>query len=143
MTRRSTRARLRADHDGTVGLIAELLDRLLVDLARLGYGEYVAFEYVVPSLAHELRGLYPGGIQGGWTVEADYRDSAEVHARVPDAAAADQALAAAEIALEDRSVIRSRVGAAIAAPPCRYHLAVTIDLHRRCITDVRCGTVSP
>jgi hypothetical protein len=126
-----------AARDSDVAVLTQLLERMLVDVARLGYGDDVDFDYVAPELAAELQRLYPEGLPAGWTVEADFRDCAEVHARLPDG---DEAplRTVADVVVDDRSVIRSPAGAVTPSPPRRYLLVVTVDLDRRRITDLRC-----
>lgn len=126
--------------DGYVAVVTDLIERLLADLARLGYGDEVDFGYMATPLAAELRDMYPTGLPEGWSVEADYRDGAEVRGVFPDDSD-ELALATADVAVDDRSMIRLPSGAALPTDPRRYRLIITVDLSARQITDVRCGEV--
>jgi hypothetical protein len=126
--------------DSDVACVSELIERLLVDLARLGFGDDVDFDYVSAALADELRGLYPEGLPAGWVVDPDYREFAEVQARFSDADAPGRAVA--DVVVDDRSLLRAPTGLAIPLAPRRYRLVVTVDLRRRRITDLRCGEMT-
>lgn len=85
----------------------DLLQRLLLDVARLGYGDSCTLDYMPEPVAHTVRSLYDRYLRAGWHVESDFGDAASGSLQLDDDAATPVRL---DVVVEDRSVLRRSDG---------------------------------
>ena len=113
--------------------ITALSLRLLIDLARGGYGEWPELDYLTPSCAasvHEALAAIGGD---GWYVETDYGEAVTGTADLDGRDAAVRV----ELLVDDHSLARLPGGRPLALPPARWRLTLALDTACTRITALR------
>ena len=123
-------AALSMDIDARTARAATLVQRLAVDLARLGAGDVVALDYVEPLVAELLREGYRGYARAGVAVDADYGESAAVTAAFSDDDE-DGEPVTVEALLDERSVLTAADGQRTPLPAARWSVRLRLDA--RCV----------
>ena len=127
---------VRAGQDERVRRITTLVQRLLADVARSGYGERAGFPYMTPPCSAELRrALAAMRVEGG-VIEADYGEQAQATAYLPETAGPVRV----ELVVDDRSVLRAPNGQRMPLPSACWLLDLALD--SRC-SEVLSLSVAP
>lgn len=114
---------VRVVRDDRVRRIAAVVQHLLSDLARVGYGERADFAYVAPACSIELgRALEAVTVEHG-VVEADYGEQVQGTAYLPDTEGPVQV----EIIVVEHSVLRAASGERSPLAPARWLLDLALD----------------
>jgi len=127
----------RAEPEERVRRLTELAERLLGDVARTGYGEQPALDYLTPACAAEvLRSLDTCIRDANNNVESDYGERVAGTAYLPEIDGPVQV----ELFVEDQSVLRAPNGLRTPLPPAWWHLKLELDSSCTRITSLSVTT---
>lgn len=112
------------DFRARAGRAADLVHRLLVDLAELGYGLEPDLGYLAAPVAESITALYGRYTQAGCRVEADFGETATATADVPDDSSAAVHV---DLVIEDRSVLRTVAGRRQPLPAITWRMRLVLD----------------
>ena len=112
-----------------------IAERLLCDLARSGYGQRPALDYLMPGCAAEVLRSLDTFIRNANTVEADYGERVAGTAYLPEIEGPVQV----ELLVEDQSVLRAPNGLRTPLPPARWRLGLELDRSCTRITSLSVG----
>ncbi len=116
---------LAMDRNARVARVTDLSQRLLIDMARLGYGEQPKLEYMPELLADALRGVYERYRRTAWLVESDFGEIATASAQLIEDEATPVRV---ELVLDDRSAWCHRTtGERRPAQPTTWRVRLTLD----------------
>ena len=107
---------------------SDLVQRFILDIARLGYGEEVHLDaYVEPATAALIHETYAGYHNAGYSIEADFGEACAASTHFEDGSCT----ARVELELEDRSIACTAGGARAPLEPSRWRITLLIDTGRR------------
>jgi hypothetical protein len=122
---RASRPRaLAMDREARRGRAAQLSARLLLDMARLGYGDECALGYLPASIAAPLVETYARHLHDGWRVESDFGDTASAVMQVDEQL---EVPVCVDVVFDDRSVLRHRSGQQRSLAPTTWRMRLTLD----------------
>ena len=122
-----------AEQDERARRVMGLAQRLLVDLARSGYGDEVGLEYLTPECASAVRRALATVTHDGHYVETDYEESVAGTAELPEG----DGNVRVELRVNDRSALREPSGLRIPLSPWRWLLELELDGRCTRITGVQ------
>ncbi|HET9052105.1 MAG TPA: hypothetical protein VFO60_10410 [Candidatus Dormibacteraeota bacterium] len=124
------------DIDSRTARAAHLVQRLAVDLARMGAGEDIELEYLEPLVAELLREGYRGYARAGVAIDADYGESAAVTAAFSDDDG-DGEPVMVEARIDERSVLTAADGLRTPLPAARWSMRLRLDARCERVLGVR------